>query len=77
MCEQKSALKRIPNEAMYIESDMDSFGDEIGKVKNRASAIYELLALYKPDSDEYKELEYRLQCCQKLQQDSINQICRV
>lgn len=72
VCEQKSALKRIPNEAMYIEADMQSFGDEIGAITNRASAIYELLALYKPDSDEYKELEYRLQCCQKLQQDEID-----
>ena len=72
MCEQKSALKRIPNEAMYIEADMQSFGDEIGAITNKASAMYELMATFDENSREYKELEYRLQCCQKLQQDSID-----
>ena len=71
VCEQKSAIKRIPTENMYIEADMQSFGDEIGTITNKASAMYELMATFEKDSREYKELEYRLQCCQKLQQDSI------
>ena len=57
---------------MYIEADMGSFGDEIGKITNKASAMYELMVTFPKESKEYQELEYRLQCCQKLQQDSID-----
>lgn len=72
VCEQKQAKKIIPTEDDIVASNMASFGDDIGKITNRVTSMYELQARFDKDSEEYKELEYRIRCGQLLQQDAID-----
>ena len=72
MCSQKKAAKKVPTEQDTIRANIESFGNDIGKITNRATTMYELLSHFKKDSAEYKMLDYRIQCCQQLQQDSID-----
>lgn len=70
MCAQRRAAKKIVSEDDIIRSNVNSFGDEIGKITNRVTSMYEVRARYDKDSLEYKELDYRIKCGQLLQQDS-------
>lgn len=72
MCIQKNAQKIVPTEQDLIASNVNSFGDDIGKITNRITTMYELLFNFIPGSPEYNELQYRIQCGQKYQQDAID-----
>lgn len=72
VCAQRRAAKKIVTEDDIIMSNVNSFGDEIGKITNRVTSMYEVQARYEKDSPEYRELEYRIKCGQLLQQDSID-----
>lgn len=72
MCAQRRAAKKIVTESDIIQSNVNSFGDEIGKITNRVTSMYEVRARYDEDSPEYRELDYRIKCGQLLQQDSID-----
>ena len=64
MCIQRNAAKMIPSETDIIESNIASFGDDIGKITNRVTSMFDIRAQFVPDSGEYKALDYRIKCGQ-------------
>ena len=72
VCEQKKAPSRIPTEQDVIQSNIDSFGNEIGRITNYVTSMYEVASRFDEDSVEYKELQYRIMCGQLIQQDAID-----
>lgn len=72
MCVQRKAKKIIPTEEKLIQSNIDSFGDDIGKITNRITAMFDVIAQFSPDSDEYKVLDYRIKSGQLFQQNAID-----
>lgn len=72
VCEQKKAPSRVPTEQDVIQSNIDSFGNEIGRITNYVTSMYEVASRYDEDSEEYKELQYRIMCGQLIQQDAID-----
>lgn len=74
LCSQKTAAKTIPCEQDYINSNLASFGNDIGKITNRITSMYEVRSHFDESSDEYKALDYRIRCGQLHQQDTIDKI---
>lgn len=72
VCEQKSAPAMIPTEEDVIESNINSFGNEIGRITNFVTSMYEVASRYPVDSVEYQTLQYRIKCGQLIQQDAID-----
>lgn len=72
MCVQRKAKKKIVTEADLIQANIDSFGDEIGKTTNWITSMFDVQARFDKDSEEYKELDYRIKCGQLFQQNSID-----
>lgn len=69
MCVQRKAKKRIVSEADAVQANINSFGDDIGKVTNRITSMFEVQSAFPKWSPEYKELDYRIMCGQLLQQN--------
>ena len=74
MCIQSSTAKKVPTEQDYIASDINGFGDSIGSVTNKATNMISLRASFPPDSEEYKELTYRISTMMNFQQNAIDRI---
>lgn len=72
VCVQKIAEKKIVTEKDAIQANKNSFGDEIGKVTNRITSMFDVRAKFPKDSKEYKTLTYRIQCGQNYQQNAID-----
>lgn len=73
-CIQKSALKKVVTEEDLVQSNKDGFGDEIGSTTNKITEMFEVLAQFNKDSEEYKILMYRIMCGQHFQQCAIDKI---
>ena len=71
ICLQKKADKVIPTEEDIIQSNKLAFNDDIGVVTNHVTSMFEVQAGFPKDSDEYKELDYRIMCGQLYQQNTI------
>ncbi len=74
LCEQSSADKIVPTEEDFIKSNIAGFGNDIGKITNRITSMYEIQSSYTEDSNEYEVLDYRICCGQQHQQDVIDKI---
>ena len=74
MCIQDSTPKKVPTEADYIKSDINGFGDSIGSVTNKATNMISLREKFALDSEEYKELTYRISTMMNYQQNAIDRI---
>lgn len=74
MCIQDSMPKKVPTEEDYIKSDINGFGDSIGSVTNKATNMISLRENFAPDSEEYKELTYRISTMMNYQQNAIDRI---
>lgn len=74
MCAQRRAEKVIPDEEALIQSNINSFGSEIGKITNYVTSMYSVRSGFSQDSEEYKVLSYRIQSGQNAQQNAINNI---
>ena len=74
MCVQESMSKKVPTEEDYIKSDINGFGDSIGSVTNKATNMISLREKFAHDSEEYKELTYRISTMMNYQQNSIDRI---
>lgn len=74
MCQQSKAPKTIPDEKNIVESNINGFGDDIGKITNRITAMFDVQSRYAPGSEEWDTLEYRIQSGQLLQQNAIDKI---
>ena len=72
MCVQRKAKKIVPTEDDIINSNIASFGNEIGQVTNRTTSMYDVRSHFSPDSEEYKVLSYRIMCGQLIQQNVID-----
>lgn len=72
MCVQRKAAKKIVTEEDIIQSNINSFGDEIGKTTNWITSMFEVQSHYPPESLEYKTLDYRIKCGQLYQQNVID-----
>ena len=52
MCAQRKAEKRISTEADFIQSNIDSFGNDIGQTTNWVTSMYEVQSKFKEGSAE-------------------------
>lgn len=71
MCMQRRATKCVPTDEDFIKSNINSFGDDIGKITNRITSMFDVMAQFPRDSEEYRVLDYRIKCGQHYQQNSI------
>lgn len=74
VCEQKSASKVKVTESLLKKSNKNGFGDEIGAITNRVTAMFDVLASLEENTKEYNELMDRIICGQAYQQESIDKI---
>lgn len=72
LCIQKKGEKKVPTEDDFIESNMNGFGDSIGKITNRITTMFDVQSRFEVGSREFETLEYRICCGQLFQQNSIN-----
>lgn len=72
MCVQRKAGKKIVTEEDFIQSNIDSFGDDIGKTTNWITSMFDVQAQFEKGSPEYLELDYRIKCGQLFQQNAID-----
>ena len=71
MCVQRKAKKKVIEEKDLIIANKNSFGDEIGKVTNRVTTMFDVQAQFSPSSTEYQILDYRIKCGELYQQNTI------
>lgn len=69
MCVQRKAQKKLVTEEDLIRSNIESFGNDIGRTTNWVTSMFEVQSHYKPGSEEYNILEYRILCGQLYQQN--------
>ena len=74
ICEQSSSTKVIVTEKLLKKSNKDGFGNDVGTITNRVTAMFDVLASFKQGSSEYNELMDRIICGQAYQQESIDKI---
>lgn len=72
MCAQRKAEKRISSEEDFIRSNIESFGNDIGRTTNWITSMFEVQSRFKESSEEYKVLDYRIKCGQLYQQNAID-----
>lgn len=72
MCAQRRATKKISTEEDFIRSNVESFGNDIGKTTNWITSMFEVQSKYNPADQEYQILEYRIRCGQLYQQNAID-----
>lgn len=72
MCIQRKAKKRISTDEDFIQSNIESFGNEIGQTTNWITSMYDVQAGYLPNTREYNLLQYRIMCGQLYQQNAID-----
>ena len=72
MCIQRKAQKCVPSEEDLIQSNINSFGNDIGKVTNIVTSMFEVRSQFEKGSREYEELSYRIRCGQLYQQNAID-----
>ena len=72
-CDSESAEKMVnPQRSDYIKAIKNSFGNKVGSVTNVGSSFYDKLALFFKGSNQYIELDRRIQCIQYIQQSCID-----
>ena len=74
ICEQKSADKVKVTNSLIKKSNKNGFGNEVGTITNRVTAMYDVLASLEYDSQEYNILKDRIICGQAYQQEEIDKI---
>lgn len=72
MCAQRNAKKSIAEETDFIRSNIESFGNDIGRTTNWITSMFEVRANFSPNSKEYEVLSYRIKCGQLYQQNVID-----
>lgn len=72
VCVQHKAPKCVPTEDDLMQSNIECFGNAVGSITNRITAMYEVQARYAPGSREYEILDYRIKCGQLYQQNQID-----
>lgn len=73
-CIQHKAEKKIITEENIIQSNFNGFGNSVGSITNRATAMFSVQSNFDCHSKEYKELEYRILCTQLFQQNELDKL---
>lgn len=71
-CIQRKADKHVITEDLIVESNINSFGNKIGKITNDITSQFDILTNYDSKTLEYKTLEYRIKTGQLYQQNEID-----
>ena len=74
ICIQKTAQKKVITDENLIQANKDCFGDAIGAITNKITAMFDVASGFDKDSKEYKELQYRIICGQNYQQNAIDKL---
>lgn len=72
MCVQKNAPKKRVTKVDMRKANKKGFGNDVGGITNKVTSMYERIAMFDKESEEYKTLKYRIQCGQNYQQNSID-----
>lgn len=72
MCAQRRAKKKIVCEDDFIRSNIESFGNDIGRTTNWITSMFDVQSKFKKSDPRYKELQYRILCGQLYQQNAID-----
>lgn len=74
ICEQRTVPKVKVTEKRLKLSNKNGFGEDIGTITNRVTAMFDILASLEKNSKEYNILMDRIICGQAYQQESIDKI---
>jgi hypothetical protein len=72
MCVQRKAPKCVPTEDDFFQSNINSFGNDVGSTTNKITSMFEVQSRYPVGSREYNILDYRIKCGQLYQQNAID-----
>lgn len=72
MCVQRKGAKILPQEEDFIRSNIESFGNDIGRTTNWGTSMFEVRSKYPVGSKEYEALSYRIMVVQLCQQNAID-----
>lgn len=72
MCIQRKANKKISTEEDFIRSNIDSFGNDIGRTTNWITSMFEVQSKFAVGTPEYDILKYRIMSGQMFQQNAID-----
>lgn len=72
VCVQRRAEKCIPTEDDIIKANKLAFNDDIGKITNYVTSMFDVQAGFERGTPEYEELDYRIKCGQLYQQNTID-----
>lgn len=59
-------------EDLLRQADSNGFGNSIGAITNRITAMYDIQAQFEKNSEQYKVLDKRIKCGQLYQQNEID-----
>lgn len=74
LCVQKKGQKSVITLENLAKSNKSGFGDAIGAVTNRITAMYDIMSSFPINSEQYNILGYRIRCGQQLQQNCIDKV---
>lgn len=73
-CVQRNTSKVIVTEKEVLKTNKNGMGNDVGTVTNYITSMMEVQSHFEKDSKEYKELEYRIECGQLYQQNTLDKI---
>lgn len=73
-CVQRGTSKVIITENEVKKTNKNGMGNKVGTITNYITSMMEVQSRFKKDSDEYRELEYRIACGQLYQQNELDKI---
>lgn len=74
ICEQKVGEKVKITEKKLRDANRKGFNNDVGGVTNKCTGMYDVLARFEKDAEEYNEMMYRIMCMQGYQQEVIDSI---
>lgn len=74
VCEQKSVEKRTITEKQLRNANKNGFGNDVGGVTNKCTGMFDVISNFDKESEEYKEMTYRIICMQGYQQEVIDSV---
>lgn len=73
-CVQRNTSKVVVTEKDVKKTNKNGMGNQVGTITNYVTSMMEVQSHFEIDSDEYKELEYRIACGQLYQQNELDKI---
>lgn len=73
-CIQRNTEKIVVTESAVKKTNKDGMGNQVGTITNYVTSMMEVQSHFEKNSEEYKELEYRIECGQLFQQNELDRI---